>query len=89
MGTLVLRAFEAVTLDKTPSPQKGSRALRRCYEEHSINNVAYVGETLLEQLASFIFMKNKVANRRLRRYYLIVRLLPDVFALACLSLSSI
>ena len=28
-------------------------------------------------------------NRRLRRYYLIVRLLPYVFALACLSLSSI
>ena len=28
-------------------------------------------------------------NRRLRRYYLIVRLLPNVFALACLSLSSI
>ena len=27
-------------------------------------------------------------NRRLRRYYLIVRLLPNVFALACLSLSS-
>ena len=24
-------------------------------------------------------------NRRLRRYYLIVRLLPNVFALACLS----
>ena len=28
-------------------------------------------------------------NRRLRRYYLIVRLLPYVFALACLPLSSI
>ena len=28
-------------------------------------------------------------NRRLRRYYLIVRLLPNVFALACLSSSSI
>ena len=28
-------------------------------------------------------------NRRLRRYYLIVRLLPDVFVLACLSLGSI
>ena len=28
-------------------------------------------------------------NRRLRRYYLIVRLLPNVFALACLSLGSI
>ena len=28
-------------------------------------------------------------NRRLRRYYLIVRLLPYVFALACLSLGSI
>ena len=28
-------------------------------------------------------------NRRLRRYYLIVRLLPNVFALACLPLSSI
>ena len=27
-------------------------------------------------------------NRRLRRYYLIVRLLPKVFALACLPLSS-
>ena len=26
-------------------------------------------------------------NRRLRRYYLIVRLLPKVFALACLPLS--
>ena len=29
------------------------------------------------------------ANRRLRRYYLIVRLLPNVFVLACLSLGSI
>ena len=28
-------------------------------------------------------------NRRLRRYYLIVLLLPTVFTLACLSLSSI
>ena len=28
-------------------------------------------------------------NRRLRRYYLIVRLLPNVFVLACLSLGSI
>ena len=28
-------------------------------------------------------------NRRLRRYYLIARLLPNVFVLACLSLSSI
>ena len=28
-------------------------------------------------------------NRRLQRYYLIVRLLPNVFVLACLSLSSI
>ena len=28
-------------------------------------------------------------SRRLRRYYLIVRLLPNVFALACLPLSSI
>ena len=28
-------------------------------------------------------------NRRLRRYYLIVRLLPNVFALACLPLSLI
>ena len=28
-------------------------------------------------------------NRRLRRYYLIVRLLPNVFALACRSLGSI
>ena len=28
-------------------------------------------------------------NRRLRRYYLNVRLLPNVFALACLPLSSI
>ena len=28
-------------------------------------------------------------DRRLRRYYLIVRLLPNVFARACLSLSSI
>ena len=28
-------------------------------------------------------------NRRLRRYYLIVRLLPNVFVLACLPLGSI
>ena len=28
-------------------------------------------------------------NRRLRLYYLIVRLLPNVFSLACLPLSSI
>ena len=35
--------------------------------------------------------KSSVArvDRRLRRYYLIVRLLPNVFVLACLSLGSI
>ena len=35
--------------------------------------------------------KGSVARvkRRLRRYYLIVRLLPNVYALACLPLSSI
>ena len=33
--------------------------------------------------------KRGAVDRRLRRYYLIVRLLPNVFALACLSLSSI
>ena len=39
----------------------------------------------------YVLRKASVArvNRRLRRYYLIVRLLPNVFALACLSLSSI
>ena len=33
--------------------------------------------------------KRGAVDRRLRRYYLIVRLLPTVFVLACLSLSSI
>ena len=33
--------------------------------------------------------KRGAVDRRLRRYYLIVRLLPNVFVLACLSLSSI
>ena len=33
--------------------------------------------------------KRGAVDRRLRRFYLIVRLLPNVFALACLSLSSI
>ena len=40
---------------------------------------------------AFLLRKASAArvNRRLRRYYLIVRLLPNVFALACLPLSSI
>ena len=40
---------------------------------------------------SYSVKKGSVArvDRRLRRYYLIVRLLPNVFTLACLSLSSI
>ena len=33
--------------------------------------------------------KRGAVDRRLRRYYLIVRLLPNVFARACLSLGSI
>ena len=33
--------------------------------------------------------KRGACEQRLRRYYLIVRLLPNVFALACLRLSSI
>ena len=33
--------------------------------------------------------KRGAADRRLRRYYPIVRLLPNVFALACLPLGSI
>ena len=39
----------------------------------------------------FFVTKGSVArvDRRLRRYYLIVRLLPNTFALACLSLSLI
>ena len=39
----------------------------------------------------YMLRKASVArvDRRLRRYYLIVRLLPYVFALACLSLGSI
>ena len=51
--------------------------------------------TMWKRLSSMqldsMFKKESVAhvNRRLRRYYLIVRLLPNVFALACLSLSSI
>ena len=44
-------------------------------------------------LASLKSMLRKASaarvNRRLRRYYLIVRLLPNVFALACRSLGSI
>ena len=37
--------------------------------------------------AGYVLRKASVArvNRRLRRYYLIVRLLPNVFALACRS----
>ena len=44
-----------------------------------------------EKQRGTVLRKASVArvDRRLRRYYLIVRLLPNVFALACLSLSSI
>ena len=51
--------------------------------------------TMWKRLSSMqsdsMLRKDSVArvDRRLRRYYLIVRLLPNVFALACLSLSSI
>ena len=42
------------------------------------------------QLDSMLRKENVArVDRRLRRYYLIIRLLPNVFALACLSLSSI
>ena len=49
------------------------------------------GGTGLYMTAMKLLRKASVArvNRRLRRYYLIVRLLPNVFALACLSLGSI
>ena len=47
----------------------------------------------LSNVAKTVHMLRKASaarvNRRLRRYYLIVRLLPNVFALACLPLSSI
>ena len=41
-------------------------------------------------IKSCVVKKGHVArvDRRLRQYYLIVRLLPNVFALACLPLSS-
>ena len=44
----------------------------------------------LEDVAVVLLRKASAAraNRRLRRYYLIVRLLLNVFALACLPLSS-
>ena len=48
--------------------------------------------SLLGKLGAVVLLrKASVArvNRRLRRYYLIVRLLSNVFVLACLSLGSI
>ena len=53
--------------------------LTKCQEE-----VLYLQPMILLRKASVARV-----DRRLRRYYLIVRLLPNVFALACLSLSSI
>ena len=51
----------------------------------------YATEVLSSPTLAFLLRKASVArvDRRLRRYNLIVLLLPNIFALACLPLSSI
>ena len=68
----------------TPEEEKGEGAGGR--------GGATAGESVLATpLWDILLRKASVArvDRRLRRYYLIVRLLPNVFALACRSLGSI
>ena len=57
---------------------------------HSQGLDHHVETTEFDAIGQYV-KKGSVArvDRRLRRYYLIVRLLPNVFALACLSSSSI
>ena len=75
---------EPVSRDQTLRRERGQRNIHfPCSGDHEQDWQPYPVGTYVK--------KGRVArvNRRLRRYYLIVRLLPNVFALACLSSSSI
>ena len=54
-------------------------------------DIIVLQETRRSGQSALLLRKASVArvNRRLRRYYLIVLLLPNIFTLACLRLSSI
>ena len=72
-----------LTRDGTAEPVSRDQILRRERGQRKIDFPCSATDHVLR--------KASVArvNRRLRRYYLIVRLLPNVFVLACLSSGSI
>ena len=72
-----------------------------CFIEKTENNISKDNTQYSEEYEKMLRMREErirtsvkksirgAVDRRLRRYYLIVRLLPNVFVLACLSLGSI
>ena len=67
-----------------PAAPRDSRTLATLHSKPPAEDPTAIGTGKVLRKASVARV-----NRRLRRYYLIVRLLPNVFALACRSLGSI
>ena len=87
------RWFESLGLDQ-PKQLSLAGGVRDWYKRLTCRGeIIMVLTKAIFKVKDWITMLRKASvarvNRRLRRYYLIVRLLPNVFALACLSLSSI
>ena len=87
------RWFEGLGLDQ-PKQLSLAGGVRDWYKRLTCRGeIIMVLTKAIFKVKDWITMLRKASvarvNRRLRRYYLIVRLLPNVFALACLSLSSI
>ena len=87
------RWFEGLGLDQ-PKQLSLAGGVRDWYKRLTCRGeIIMVLTKAIFKVKDWITMLRKASvarvNRRLRRYYLIVRLLPNVFVLACLSLSSI
>ena len=87
------RWFEGLGLDQ-PKQLSLAGGVRDWYKRLTCRGeIIMVLTKAIFKVKDWIIMLRKASvarvDRRLRRYYLIVRLLPNVFSLACLSLSSI
>ena len=87
------RWFEGLGLDQ-PKQLSLAGGVRDWYKRLTCRGeIIMVLTKAIFKVKDWITMLRKASvarvDRRLRRYFLIVRLLPNVFALACLSLSSI
>ena len=87
------RWFEGLGLDQ-PKQLSLAGGVRDWYKRLTCRGeIIMVLTKAIFKVKDWITMLRKASvarvDRRLQRYYLIVRLLPNVFALACLSLSSI